>query len=248
MPRGKRRRTLSRTPLLRTKMWISKVNPQTYNVQLSASKPLAIPRVAEYQSMHEFLISLVKRILAPMGLAHQTHEYMWYASKLYKASNKYSGEALKKEVNSIFLYYLCKGLREIPLRLIAKSLNIIITPLDEIFEKVLSPLLVRKIVEGTLVADGSEQIVLEYDGDVALISGYIDLSKMEQNDTVIITTYVKIRKDGEYVAYHVETYTGVQEHPALYILPRLSGVALKVTLKQTSGVMKTYDYYFVRGI
>lgn len=248
MPRGRRRATLTRSPILRATMWDKKVDGQTYAAQLAASKPLALPRVAEYQVEHEHLISIVKGILEKFALTPQTHEYMWYASKLYGLLRKYSGQALKKEVDAVFLYYLAKGMDEMALRLIARALGIKVSTIEDISEKVLSPILLRVITSGTLIADGTEQTLLEYTGNVAMISGYIDLSNMRFGDEVSISIYVKLRPDGEYRLYRKEEFIGAQEEPAIYMLPRLSGVGIKVTLQQTSGTYRGFDYYFAKGV
>ena len=107
--------------------------------------------------------------------------------------------------------------------------------------------LLRILRKGTLVADGSEQTLIEYSGAVALISGYVDLSNMTDGDEVAITSYVKIKEDGDYIVYRREVFTGKQPEPALYILPRPAGLAYKVTLQQTAGVYKSFDYLFIKG-
>ena len=99
----------------------------------------------------------------------------------------------------------------------------------------------------TITADGSEQVLLEYAGKISTISGYIDLSNMEAGDTVIIRSYVKIKEGGNYVLYYPATFEGKQVEPALYVLPRVSGFAFKITLQQTAGSYKIFDYLFVKG-
>jgi hypothetical protein len=100
--------------------------------------------------------------------------------------------------------------------------------------------------KGTLVANGSEQVVVEVSGP-ARVSGYISLANMEEGDTVIIRQYVKLL-DGEYKRYASEPYTGVQENPIIYITPKELASAIKVTLQQTSGTYKTFDYLFIKEV
>jgi hypothetical protein len=70
---------------------------------------------------------------------------------------------------------------------------------------------------------------------------------MDVGDVVTIRSYVKIREDSDYKLYHSEIFEGNQLKPALYILPRLSGIAFKTTLQQTAGAFKSYDFLFVKG-
>jgi hypothetical protein len=100
--------------------------------------------------------------------------------------------------------------------------------------------------KGTLVTDGSEQVVMEVSGSVR-VSGYISLANMEAGDTVVIRQYMKLL-NGEYKRYASETYTGVQENPIVYIMPKELASAIKVTLQQTSGTYKTFDYLFIKEV
>jgi len=108
------------------------------------------------------------------------------------------------------------------------------------------PVLLKVIGEGTLTADGTEQTVIEYVG-TAMIQGYIDLQNLSDGDVVRFRIYVRIKEDGDYKLYADDTYSGVQPQPALYFVPRLSGYAFRVTLQQTAGVYRSFDYVFVRG-
>ena len=103
------------------------------------------------------------------------------------------------------------------------------------------------LASGTLIADGTEQTLIEYSG-VARISGYIDLQNMESGDTIIIRYYVKFSENGEYKKYYEDSYSGAQSYPALYFAPRESYVAIKITLQQTSGAFKSFQYNFLREV
>jgi hypothetical protein len=126
-------------------------------------------------------------------------------------------------------------------------LGVKISPVGELEDRVLAPVLLKVLRSGTVVADGSEQTLLEYAGAVAAIGGYVDLGNMEEGDAVVVRVYVKVRADGEYRLYHSERLEGRQEAPALYILPRVSGFAYKATLQQVAGAYKSFDYLFVKG-
>ena len=102
------------------------------------------------------------------------------------------------------------------------------------------------VAKGSIVTDGTEQTLVEYVG-MATISGWIDLSNMKAGDVVRIRIYTKVKEDGDYVLYDMATYTDEQFKPALHFLPRLTGYAYKVTIEQTAGTFKSFDYLFVRG-
>jgi hypothetical protein len=104
--------------------------------------------------------------------------------------------------------------------------------------------MLKPFAKGTLVADGSEQVVMEITGS-ARVSGYISLANMEAGDTVVIRQHIKLL-NGEYKRYASETYTGVQENPIVYITPKELASGMKVTLQQTSGTYKTFGYTFVK--
>jgi hypothetical protein len=104
----------------------------------------------------------------------------------------------------------------------------------------------ESFAKGTLVADGSEQVVMEI-SEAARVSGYISLANMEAGDTVIIMQYVRLL-NGEYKRYAAETYMGAQENPIVYITPKELASGMKVTLQQTSGTYKTFDYLFIKEV
>lgn len=102
---------------------------------------------------------------------------------------------------------------------------------------------------GTVVADGSEQLVVE----VALISkitGYIDLSNLEDGDILTVSQYIKLFEEAEYGLYNEEFYIGKQTEPMVYFTPKelVSGMQVKVTLQQTEGSYKEFAFRFQREV
>jgi hypothetical protein len=75
-------------------------------------------------------------------------------------------------------------------------------------------------------------------------SGYVDLSNMKSGDRVELRVYVLVKTaaGGAYVQYYVSKYTGAQTYPLVYIPLYLSDNGWKLTLKQTSGTGKTFDW------
>jgi len=232
-------------------MWDAKMNPNVYSANLSAVKELAMGKVMQYQTTHESIISMVKRIVEQFGCeGAKVHEYMWYAQKLWKLTQTYGSKALQNEADSLYLYYRLKGDNDVVLRAIAQSLGIKISGIEDILRTIAIevgvPSVLAIIAEGTILTDGSEQVLLEYTGNIAMIQGWIDLSNMEDGDNIVIRQYVKINPEEEYVLYNSETYSDKQSAPALYVMPRLSGHALKVTIQQTSGTYKSFSYLFAK--
>lgn len=245
---ARRRRTLSRSPIERAMLWDAKMRGDVYATQLSATKSLALPKIASYMTTHEYLISIVKNVTSQMSAeSSRTQEYMWYAQKMERLVRTYKSDALQKEADSLYLWFLSRGLNDVALRAIAQALGIRISTLETIMERIMAPLLLKVIAEGSITANGTEQTLLEYHG-LAIISGYIDLSSMDLEDTVIIKAYVKMEKGGDWVLYRPETFVGKQTEPALYIMPRLSAYAFKITIQQTTGTFKTFKYLFIKGV
>jgi hypothetical protein len=250
---GKRRRTLTRSPALRLEMWDKKMRGDVYGTILESVKPLALQKVGSYQAIHEHLIDLVKDAISrSYSQSDQEksmiHEYMWFGSKLWRLSQTYDGQALQNEADALFMWYVTRGRDPYILRTIAQALNVKISPTDEIVQRILARPYVSVVAEGRATMDGTEKVLSEYTGPTSFITGYIDLSPMVDGDTVTISEYVKIRYDGEYRLIFSETLGNKQPEPAVYILPRLTGYAIKITMKQITGTYKTFEYMIVKVI
>jgi hypothetical protein len=250
---GKRRRTLTRSPALRLEMWDKKMRGDVYETILESVKPLALQKVGSYQAIHEHLIDIVKDAVSrSYSQSDQEksmiHEYMWFGSKLWRLSQTYDGQALQNEADALFMWYVTRGRDPYILRTIAQALNIKISPTDEIVQRILARPYVSVIAEGSATMDGTDKVLAEYEGPISFITGYIDLSPMENGDTITISAYVKIRRDGEYKLNFSETFENKQPEPAVYILPRLTGYAVKIMMKQTTGTYKTFEYMIVKVI
>lgn len=73
-------------------------------------------------------------------------------------------------------------------------------------------------------------------------TGYIDLTNMASGDTVEIRVSAIIKTAGSYILYWLGSYTGVQSNPLIYIPTFPSDIGLRITLKQTVGTARNYDY------
>ncbi len=94
---------------------------------------------------------------------------------------------------------------------------------------------------GTLTADGTEQIVREYVG-LGKLHAYIDLTNMVAGNSTTIRQFMKIKAAGAYAKYAEETYAGVQTLPLLHIIMKPGKFGVKVTLQQAAVVYKAYDW------
>jgi hypothetical protein len=244
---SRRRAGHPRTASERLALWDAKMDGDIYARTLQKLKPLAREGEATYQAEFDRLLAIVKRVLEGSTEFYNAQAYMWYAEKLWSLTQRFSGPALQKEADALYLWHLARGRDDIALRAIAKALGVNISPLETIIENVMAPLLLSILAQGTITADGTEQTVVEYTGKISQISGYIDLSNMEDGDAVTVKLYVKIKPDGGYKLYHAETFNDKQEEPALYILPKVTGIAYKVTIQQTKGTYKSFDYLFIKG-
>jgi len=98
---------------------------------------------------------------------------------------------------------------------------------------------------GTITADGSEQTIIEYVG--GRLSLYIDLSNMGAGDTITVRQYMRVKPTGTYAKYWEEEYKDAQPNPIIYVVPKETFVGIKVTLQQTAGVMRAFDWNAVQG-
>jgi hypothetical protein len=73
-------------------------------------------------------------------------------------------------------------------------------------------------------------------------TAYIDLANMAANDIVEIRVSVIAKAAGAYRQYDIQTYADVQLNPLVYIAPLPSDIGYKITLKQTAGTARTYDW------
>jgi hypothetical protein len=94
------------------------------------------------------------------------------------------------------------------------------------------------------LADGSEQVVLEYIG-LGRVFGYIDLQNMVEGDEVVIRQYMRLKPGGAFKRYAQASFSGVQTDPVVYIQPKEVDYGVRVTLQQIAGVFKSFDFNFL---
>ncbi|RLC33769.1 MAG: hypothetical protein DRZ76_03915 [Candidatus Nealsonbacteria bacterium] len=104
---------------------------------------------------------------------------------------------------------------------------------------------------GTLTADGTEQNVIIDDSPTGLFAPIrllIDLSNMAAGDTTIIRLYYRIKSGGSYILDDEVTYNGPVDPALIQIGLDSNRFGFKVTLEQTTGTNRDYDWeYFVQS-
>jgi len=102
----------------------------------------------------------------------------------------------------------------------------------------------RPLSNGNLTANGSEQTLAEFVG-TGSVYGSVGLDEMVEDDTVVIRQYIQQIVGNSYHLYGSESYSGVQVLPVVYFPAKATTVAIKTTLKQTSGAYKRYRHDFL---
>jgi lipopolysaccharide export system protein LptA len=99
--------------------------------------------------------------------------------------------------------------------------------------------------QGSITANGSEQTVTEI-SEATRISGYINLTNLQAGDTVVIRQYIKLFSS--YQKYEEESYSDAQAKPIIYIRPKEIASGTKVTIQQTAGVFRDFEYKFIKEV
>ena len=71
---------------------------------------------------------------------------------------------------------------------------------------------------------------------------YIDLTNMVSGDNVEIRVSVIIKSAGSHILYFIQTFNGAQTNPLVFIPTLPSDISWKLTIKQTAGTGRTYDW------
>jgi hypothetical protein len=73
-------------------------------------------------------------------------------------------------------------------------------------------------------------------------TGYVDLTNMVTGDTTVIKVSVIAKTAGSHILYWSGSYTGAQANSLVYIPPLPSDISYKITLTQSAGTGRTYDW------
>ena len=103
----------------------------------------------------------------------------------------------------------------------------------------------EEVAVGTLTADGTEQTVLEK-ASMGTFEGWVDLSNMASGDVVVIKVYVKAKSGGSFRQYDSASYSNAQTNPAVHVTRLSAKYGIKITLQQTVGSYRSFDYNFFK--
>ena len=100
----------------------------------------------------------------------------------------------------------------------------------------------------TLTANGTQSATVTTEHTLTTQTGnkfymaYVDLTNMAAGDIVEIRVSLIIKSAGSHILYYLGTYSGVQGNPLVYIPTLPSDISWKLTLKQTTGTSRNYDW------
>jgi len=195
---------MDRSAAHRALLWYRKMDGNVYKMILDRVKDHAFERFLDYQAFHEWIIKMVRETLMkydPSGNEVYDHArlqaYVWYAQGLWYLTQKYKGEALRKEANALFMYWLMLGLREEPLREIAYRLGIKIDDWDNLLDPIAMP--ISQIVTQSIDRLLTERRVYDILERTERIPAYIEP----------ITGYVDVKEVVEYIL--IDTYSILKE-------------------------------------
>jgi hypothetical protein len=105
--------------------------------------------------------------------------------------------------------------------------------------------ILQHLGNGTMYTDGTEQKVLSYHRlEPFKLEGYINLQKFTEEDEVAIRQYIRITRDGDLIKHAEKFYQGRQDLPMVYITPKPSIYGIEITIQQTRGAFKPFDWEF----
>lgn len=224
--------------------YAAKFHPPTIGAKFEATKALAIQY---HNDSIPSLFELKKKVYAALQNevinSNELLSYFYFGESALKLSERFSGETLKLEAAILRFDWTKRGLDE---DLLDRVLFLVgINPSLLVVFGGGAGILPQPLVNGTLTADGSEQLVASLSG-LNRLMGYISLKNMAGGDTVIIREYMIIGVGGPYEEYHEITYSDVQSEPLVYIKTKPIQFNAKITLQQTAGGFRNFEYDFMK--
>ncbi len=95
---------------------------------------------------------------------------------------------------------------------------------------------------GSLLMDGTEQTIKEILTTINKLHCFVDLTPMLAGDTVVVRQYMQILTAGSFIKYAEDTFSDVQTLPLLYVVTKPARYGIRITLEQTVGTMRTFDW------
>jgi hypothetical protein len=98
---------------------------------------------------------------------------------------------------------------------------------------------------GTLTADGTEQTVWTTDAPSGSFEPrvvFIEATNMAASDSITIKEYYRIKSGGSYVMLDTRVYSDAQTRKLIKVTLEPNRYGIKVTLQQTAGTNRNYDW------
>lgn len=228
----------------RADKWAIKTDPDLLCPVLKATHDLSVEEIRRVYGIIDMYYAKTAEILDRNGVIGNFRlTYRCYMEELYKIVSTYTGEAMTEKTTGVSTKYLLYGMDINILREIAQLFGLeALVGLEDIIKEGMQALYPSS-VEGTVIADGSEQTVLQSEEtEVHWWEGFIDLGALQSGEQVVMREYASVITPASYKLYFDETYTGVLANPMLYIMTKPAKYGLKLTLEQVSGTLRSFPF------
>lgn len=98
---------------------------------------------------------------------------------------------------------------------------------------------------GSLAMDGNEQNLYINDAPAALFTPLtlkVDLTSMASNDIVVLREYYRLKSGGSYIKEDEVSFSDAQTIPLKIVWLRSNLYGVKMTIQQTAGTNRTFDW------
>lgn len=103
------------------------------------------------------------------------------------------------------------------------------------------------MASGTVTSDATEQVAFTTQSGPGFLFWYIDLNPMVSGDTVTIREKIDVNNTGVFSEFQTVEYTGAQTNSVVSQSANLltdETIPVRVTIQQTGGSFKTYQYAY----
>jgi hypothetical protein len=228
----------------RVEKWAYKTDPDLIYPILKAGHDISVSLIKKTYDTIDRYYEDTSRILDNHSIiASFRLMYRSYMEELYRIFTTYDHDAALSKASALSAKYMLYNLDINILREIAQLFGLeALVGLEDIIKEGLAPLIPSSI-EGTIVADGTEQnILVDSDTDVHWWEGFIDLSALDDGEQVWMKEYVSVVKPVSYNRYHDEIYTGILTNPVIYIVTKPAKFGLMITIQQLNGTMRSFPF------
>ena len=94
---------------------------------------------------------------------------------------------------------------------------------------------------GTTLADGTVQTLTDT-VDNKYFTFKIDLTNMATGDTTVLKIYDMVLNGGALALWFTKTFVNAQTNPIFFLAPLWITEEIKITLQQTAGTNRNYDW------